>query len=154
MQSTEEISRQKLIEELDNLCKKLDMNYDINCGGCCYIAYLIALVLSNLNIRFKLVIYKSNINNYTALEIRKNIKNNSGFPCREYTAYHYAVSVGNKIINSDNKHSKLKIGCIKYEDIYDIYQFGSWNTRYNIKHNLLIRNKFFKILNKYEKENS
>jgi len=156
MSSTEKVFRQKLIEELDNLCDKLDRKYDINCGGCCYIAYLISLVLSTFNIKYKLTIYDHEVNFHKKLEIRNNIRNNRGFPCRLDTANHYAISISGKTINKSSfspwpgKH--LSISYIKPEEIKEMYTKGDWNDYYNRSHNGHISKLFYKIIKKYEKE--
>ena len=45
------------IDKLNKLCKKLDLEYKINKGGCCFIAYLISKQLEKLNIPYELVVY-------------------------------------------------------------------------------------------------
>ena len=45
------------IIQLNNLCQKLDILYDINNGGCCYVAYKIAKQLDKLNIKYELVVF-------------------------------------------------------------------------------------------------
>ena len=172
MSSAEKVFRQKLIEELDNLCDKLDRKYDINCGGCCYIAYLISLVLSTFNIKYKLTIYDHEVNFHKKLEIRNNIRNNRGFPCRLDTANHYAISISGKTINKSSfspwpgKHLSISyikpeeikemytksISYIKPEEIKEMYTKGDWNDYYNRSHNGHISKLFYKIIKKYEKE--
>lgn len=156
MSSAEKVFRQKLIEELNNLCDKLDKKYDINCGGCCYIAYLISLVLSTFNIKYKLTIYDHEVNFHKKLEIRNNIRNNRGFPCRLDTANHYAISISGRTINkstfSPRPGKHLNISYIKPEEIKEMYTKGDWNDYYNRSHNGHISKLFYKIIKKYEKE--
>ena len=42
-----------LYKALNTLCNKLDIEYDINCGGCCYVTYCIAHHLYKHNIPYK-----------------------------------------------------------------------------------------------------
>ena len=47
-----------LAERLNKLCRFLDEEYDVNCGGCCYIAYCLARLLSRDKFKFKVIIYE------------------------------------------------------------------------------------------------
>ena len=45
-----------LVKEVNRICNKLQNKYDINYGGCCYVAYLIKKHLERLGISSELVI--------------------------------------------------------------------------------------------------
>lgn len=47
------MNRKKLFTKLNQLCLELDNKYNINCGGCCYVAACIAEQLESFNIPLK-----------------------------------------------------------------------------------------------------
>lgn len=69
----------KLVDALNELCMTLDDTYNVNSGGCCYLAYEIAKHLDRLNIKYRLLvantycIHESDIN----IEVRCKRKNSS-----------------------------------------------------------------------------
>lgn len=44
----------KLVRNLNELCDNLVKEYDVNCGGCCYVAYEIAKHLDRFHISYEL----------------------------------------------------------------------------------------------------
>lgn len=51
------INVHNLKHSLDCLCDCLNILYNINNGGCCYVAYLIARHLDKLKVKYDLVVY-------------------------------------------------------------------------------------------------
>lgn len=51
------MNKKKLFTKLNQLCLELDNKYNINCGGCCYVAACIAEQLESFNIPFEIVHY-------------------------------------------------------------------------------------------------
>lgn len=70
-----------LIDELNKFLKRLDSVYNINSGGCFYVAYLIARELDNLGI------------NYTVVDWHEDSRLN------EYSMYHRSLKVDNSYVN-------------------------------------------------------
>lgn len=70
-----------LINELNKFLKRLDNVYNINSGGCFYVAYLIARELDDLGI------------NYTAVDWHEDSRLN------EYSMYHRSLKVDGSYIN-------------------------------------------------------
>ena len=66
-----------LIDKLNTFLKDLDSTYDINSGGCFYVAYLIARELYNRGI------------NYTVVDWHEDSRLN------EYSMYHRSLKVDN-----------------------------------------------------------
>ena len=72
---------QYLINELNKFLKRLDNVYNINSGGCFYVAYLIARELDNLGI------------NYTVVDLHEDSRLN------EYSMYHRSLKVDGRYVN-------------------------------------------------------
>ena len=70
-----------LINELNKFLKRLDNVYNINSGGCFYVAYLIARELDNLGI------------NYTVVDWHEDSRLN------EYSMYHRSLKVDGRYVN-------------------------------------------------------
>lgn len=116
------MNRKKLFKELNTLCSDLDYSYDINNGGCCFVAACIAEQLERFNIPFKVVHYDL-------------------YRC------HYAIKVSDRYINRSD-YRKKEIVCItKWAStkLYDIYYDNSWNDTYNKQHNSIISRKIKKL---------
>lgn len=119
-----------LAERLNKLCKFLDDEYDINAGGCCYIAYCLARLLSRDKFKFKVIIYEDYI-----LEDR--------FSEVIGSYWHYAIGIGEYTINScdcddDDNFCKNVYTGVKASEILTHYQNGSWNNCYNSRKNSFI----------------
>lgn len=71
----------ELIDELNTFLKTLDNAYNINSGGCFYVAYLIARELDNLGI------------NYTVVDWHEDSRLN------EYSMYHRSLKVDGHCVN-------------------------------------------------------
>lgn len=135
-----------LKNSLDKLCNCLDDLYNINCGGCCYIAYLIARHLDKLKIKYILVIYDYDYKD--TLNINKEVTNMSkstsvnssvtGFN----TCSHYCIFlVGGGCVNKGDVQGLrcYKISNISCKNIKWIYKNGAWNSYYNMKNNKIIK---------------
>ena len=70
-----------LVNKLNKFLERLDGTYNINSGGCFYVAYLIARELDRLGI------------NYTVVEWHEDSRLN------EYSMYHRSLKVGSYYIN-------------------------------------------------------
>ena len=49
------MSRKELFKQINRLCEELNFKYNINCGGCCYVAAVLAEQLELHNIPFEIV---------------------------------------------------------------------------------------------------
>lgn len=120
------MTRKQLFKELNRICNEMSYNYNINCGGCCFVAACLAENLEKLNIPFKVIHY-----------------NLSG--C------HYAIKVSDRYINRDEYYSyeiKEIMNCSS-DDLYEIYNNNNWNKCYNKKWNLIVSTRIKSICNKY-----
>lgn len=147
------INRHNLKHSLDCLCKCLDDIYDINSGGCCYIAYLIALHLDKLRIKYKLIIYddKRLDEHYVNEEILNRSLPNS--VTGKQTCLHYCIFIpGGGIINKGDSSGlrKYTVKDITNKNIKWLYKNGHWNPTYNCSNNKRIKGIINLFFSKYE----
>lgn len=99
---------------LNKICKELDKKYEINSGGCCYVASIIAEELEKRNIPFSYV------------EIDGH--------------YHCTILIGKKLINPMGCSLKeWDVYNISSKEIRDIYNNNDWNDEYDIRWNLTVK---------------
>jgi len=118
------MNRKKLFTKLNQLCLELDNKYNINSGGCCYVAACIAEQLESFNISFEIVHY-------------------------DICGCHYAIKVSDRYINrSDYKKNEIyEILDYSSEEMFDIYYNGDWNDTYERKYNSIVHRKIKKLFN-------
>ena len=117
-----------LSERLNKLCRFLNAEYNVNSGGCCYIAYCLAKFLSDDKFKFTLLVYSED----------KLDKGN--FKDLNYSCFHYALSLGNFYINSDGCDAdddlyETRYSKVKASDLLKHYKNGNWNCCYNKEKN-------------------
>lgn len=115
--------KKKLFKTLNDLCYEMNYSYNINCGGCCFVAAVIAEQLEKYNIPF-LVAY---IEHPT----------------------HFAIKVKDRYINRDDFKFKELYGWDSEFLYYKYYNNEYWNPIYNKKWNLVVKNKIISLFNKY-----
>lgn len=122
------------IDKLNKLCKKLDLEYKINKGGCCFIAYVISKQLEKFNIPYELVVYDS--------EDRCDLDVDS--LTFDETANHYCIKILKQgIVNQGNCNDEdYNVYNVKLNsnDLEYIYNNGSWNCMYDSENNQTIEN--------------
>lgn len=118
------MNKNKLFTSLNKLCKELDNTYDINCGGCCYIAAVIVEQLELYNIPYSVIHY-------------------------DLYSCHYAVRVSDRIINrSDYKCREIQEEyCPTSKELYRTYYTESWNSVYKKKNNSVVKRKIKALFN-------
>lgn len=124
-----------LSHQLDKLCKFLDEMYDINCGGCCYVAACLAECLQKDNISYQVVV----------LECPEDIVK---FSKIKRSCCHYFLSINNNDINGyenvgDDEYSVFDN--ISFRSLFNHYKKCSWNSFYNSNKNKFIK----KIIKQY-----
>lgn len=145
-----------LIVSLNTLFTALDTLYNINAGGCCHTACIIAKEFEKRNFNnFSLRIYNDYILNEE--DCLKNIKNDvDEFPIHSCTANHYVLVYDDIEINPGTDLEYLE-----YIDLYDvdsnfiadICSKGDWNCMFN-RNNITFIHRFIKIIfDQYDKEN-
>lgn len=144
-----------LVKNLNNLCKTLDEDYNINCGGCCFISYLIAKHLDLLDIKYSLCVlneYKLNkaeISN----EVQNKCRSSNDSVIGIDTCIHYYLKVpGIGNINKGGFKGYIihSIPNITYKNIKWVYKQGCWNNRYDVSNNSEIKNIINHFFRPYE----
>jgi hypothetical protein len=120
------MTRNQLFKQLNSLCNEMDTSYNINCGGCCFVAATIAEQLERFNIPFTLIHYGK-------------------YSC------HYAIRVNDRIINRcDYSYKEIfEENITSSDEIYYIYENNYWNDMYNRKWNLIVKTRIKSLFNKY-----
>lgn len=138
MKELETTSLQTIYKGLNAICKCLDTLYNINYGGCCYIAYCIAELLEKDNIPFEIIVFEEYDEDFNELpeaceHIAINIINEdwliinkADYDLEEYTTYKNVTS----------------------SDLLNYYKRNRWNSLYNV-----FKNKFIKYIIKLLYEN-
>lgn len=121
------MNRKELFKNLNELCKDLDDKYNINCGGCCYVAAVLAEQFENYNISFTVIHY-------------------------DKCGCHYAIRVCDRIINRCDYSFKEIVydDFIPSNELYDTYYNEKWNRMYNKRDNKIVKSKIKSLFKKYE----
>lgn len=144
-------------DSINRLCEFLDEEYYINCGGCCFIASLLAEHLDRLKISYSLVAYDylEKDLDYIQHEVSSKIKNKS---CRKsvtgnHTCNHYCLIIeGAGEVNSGDfsECSRHVIKDVRSSNIRWIYRNGKWNCDYDTRNNKAIKNIVKSFFKQYE----
>lgn len=119
---------------LNAICECLDTLYDINSGGCCYVAYCIARLLERDSIPFDVIIF----DDFDAISLSE----------LDEECYHIAIRIVINdeyyIINQGDFELDDKITIIENvtsNDLFKYYKKFRWNRVYEV-----FRNKFIKYI--------
>ena len=127
----------KLVNNLNELCDDLRNEYDINCGGCCYVAYEIAKHLDRFHISYELRV----LNDYpiSQKELAKGLEPISG--CNTCCHYYLMVHGGGSVNKGSfcSWYHDYVIAGINHRNLNRLYRTGSWNSVYKRKNNKLIK---------------
>ena len=142
----------QLTKRLNSLCKKLDKAFNINYGGCCYVAYCIARLLEKDNFNFSLVVFdrKHELKKFVELSELPE-------PMDHYAIIIESDDVSNGINccedNYDNFYQDFKVSS---EHILEYYLNNIWNSDYNTINNVyiksLIERVYYEFTNNLRKE--
>lgn len=112
------MNKKKIFTKLNQLCFNLNCEYNINCGGCCYVAACIAEQLERFSIPFNVIHY-------------------------DLHHCHFAIKVSDRYINRDGYTKKeiTDILCWDSKKLFQHYYDNDWNDYYHTKYNNIIRNK-------------
>lgn len=151
----------ELVNILNKIASTCSNEYDINCGGCCFFAALVARELDELNLKYKLVIYNYGAKEIKKLRARKDIRNRNKRSEDRFTLFsgnHYAIMLnGGTIINGDsyefNDCDYTTLSHINHKDIRWIYSVGNWNSLYHYRsYNPLIGRMVRQAVKKYKEK--
>lgn len=148
-------SLKKLVKELNQVCLKLNDDYRINYGGCCFVAYLLMKHFENLNIHPTFII-ESEDEEVDCKEFLNCVHKRNNDNCNglgDNTCHHYFIHIPRiGYINSeyiaDSNLNRFK--GLSSKDVKWIYKSGSWNDDYKTKNNAMIGRKISQVFKKYE----
>ena len=115
------MNRKRLFKELNELCLDMDRYYNINNGGCCFVAACLAEQFEKYNIP------------YTA--------------CVTYSPTHYCIKVNDRFINRCDYVFKESDFEEEFDSniLYTIYKNEDWNKCYNRKWNLIVKTRITSV---------
>lgn len=118
------MNRKTLFKEINKVCLYLDSKYDINNGGCCYVAACISKQLELYNIPFKVVHY-------------------------DLWGCHYAIKVSDRYLNRCDYKKREITEILDYtsQDLFEIYYNGDWNETYDTKYNSIVKDLIQEVFN-------
>lgn len=129
------------IKLLNSFLDYLNWRYDINSGGCCFVAYCVAKNLEDRHISFEVVIN----NERTKEKLTPDYCINNSI-----SANHVFIKCSEGFINKGNYSVKKNMFVkLSSSELYNYYKSSQWNTYYKKRNNRSINqliNKFFKIL--------
>ena len=134
------------INKINQLCKKLDNTYSINQGGCCYLSYLIANVLENKRIPYKIAIQGECTIKDAEKTLKSKLCKSNCSKCCWVNNYHFLLKTKNGYINKLPSHDVLYIGKSNANEIFEIYKNTKWKENYSIKNNETIKSIVFETL--------
>lgn len=143
-----------IAKQLNMLCSGLISRYNINCGGCCFVASEIAKHFDKLGLKYELRIYDNCCKNTKAInnEVRSKHMNNSDTKSvvGVYSCSHYFLWLeGAGSINSDSEYFEgwrvYSITNVNHTHIRWIYKVSAWNDEYDTENNPKIK----EIINSY-----
>lgn len=142
------------LAKLNRILNELDYKYNINSGGCCFVACCLIHHFRNLGIKYKLVVLSEDY--ISAQELRSNIRYNKGYCTNCETANHYFVEVYGVSVNRGDfnleSYSVSKATYISPEELYDVYKSGSWNSDYDKYLNKEVFRAISKFFKPYEEK--
>lgn len=146
---------ENLVEDLNVLCDRLDQDYNINFGGCCFVAYLIMKHFEKIGLHPTLII-ESDCENIDQDDFLDCVHTRSG-NCqglKDQTCYHYFIYIPeiNKYINSGEifEDYLYEFQGLSAKDVHWIYKTGDWNNNYNKKSNPMVGREIVQVFRKYE----
>lgn len=133
---------EKVLNQLNNFCKLLNNEYNINSGGCCYVAYVLAREFECRNIKYKFAtgVIDTTFRGGDIIQVRKNIK--EGYPLDSDVSAsvkdHLFIVVNDTPINKGIAKRYKTVAYIKSKDILNAYRDNLWNDYYDTDYNKII----------------
>lgn len=119
------MNQKELIKKINKFCDHFDDAYALNCGGCCYVAAVIAEMLEFKNIKYKVRYYDC--------------------------PTHYVIEVNRTPLNLgsfDGNYDYLEKW--NSSDLYEEYYSERWNNTYSTKLNGVVKMSIRNIFKCYK----
>ena len=118
------MSKKELFTLINTLCREMDCEYDINNGGCCYVAAVIAECLEECNIQYSVYEYHA--------------------PC------HITIKVSDRYLNRGDFSGDKELREYNSQQLYFRYNNDLWNEMYNAKKwNSIVSTKIKSLFKNY-----
>ena len=144
-----------LVDKLNTLCEDLHDDYQINHGGCCFVAYILMKNFESIGIRTELVI-EDGCDECDDDNIYYNVKerntNCGGLGHGTCTHYFIYVPSVNLWVNANDceEEDMHYVQDLDSKDVHWIYKTGSWNASFARKHRPMIGRRIKKVFKEYE----
>ena len=144
----------KLVNDLNTLCGRLDEDYNINYGGCCFVAYILMKNFESIGINPILVI-ESDCDEIDGVEFLDRVRDRN-IECNglgSNTCNNYFVSIPKVgYVNAGDfyRDSLNKFRGLTSKDVQWIYKTGDWNSCYETKNNAMVGRMIKQVFRKYE----
>ena len=119
------MNQKELIKKINKFCDHFDDAYALNCGGCCYVAAVIAEIIEFKNIKYKVRYY--NCPTHYVIEVNRTPLNLGSF---------------------DGDYDYLEEW--NSSDLYEEYYSGWWNDTYPTKLNGVVKMSIRNIFKCYK----
>ena len=146
---------ENLVEDLNVLCDRLDQDYNINYGGCCFVAYLMVKHFEKIGLH-PILIVESDCEDIDENDFLDCVRTRSG-NCqglKSQTCYHYFIYIPeiDKYVNSGTIYEEYlyEFQGLSAKDVHWIYKTGDWNREYNRKNSPMVGRKIAQVFRKYE----
>lgn len=148
---------QSLCEKLVEACEEFNEDFDVNHGGCCYLALAIAKEFDKRGISYTLIVDShDDMNEETIAEEVLNRTRNLGEEdsvIGYHTRSHYYLLCNGTPINENGYYEyEIEIPVTDYLPIKWIYEHGDWNEDYDPRFNKYIRLYIKQIFKQYDRE--
>lgn len=123
----------EIIDKLNAICRNLDIDYNINSGGCCFTAAILAQNLERYHIPYEvMVINDYDFDDFEYLHYCIDNRYDDycvGLNCDVFA--HYYICVDNMDINIDHFDDGVSLGYLSSDDLFWIYNNGEWNPSFD-----------------------
>lgn len=136
------------IDNLNDLCRNLDYIFDINSGGCCYVASVLGHLCERYHLQYRLVI-ADDCGCFDDELFKRCIENQDLATCSglgDDTCFHYYLQIMDSTVNSmDCEDLDLHYFDVDSDDITWIYVHGRWNHVFDKQYCPIIRKTLVKF---------
>lgn len=144
----------KLVSDLNTLCDRLDEDYNINYGGCCFVAYILMKNFESIGVHPILVV-ESDCDEIDGDEflncVHDRVDECNGLGYNTCTHYFVLIpKIGYVNAGEFSRDSLNKFRGLSSKDVQWIYKTGDWNTCYETKNNPMVGRRIKQVFRKYE----
>lgn len=153
--------KNNIIQNIKSDISRLDKKYNINEGGCCFTASIIAKQLEKRNVPFKIIIIDTDVRIESIKELQTRFIFHEQLFTRHSACAHVSIAVKNENgryvdlnemtdVQNDIKCGFFGKAMIKgsSDDLKYMYENNGWYFGYNTKYNVSVRKSIEKSFRK------